>query len=73
MGVSDGGGFGSRGWYCMITNVPPTVSFDEPIVFLLCISPSILFQFDPKCKPVAFQTHHKLTHFNIQIPSVTSH
>lgn len=45
----------------MITDVLPTVSFDEPIVFLLCISPSVLFQSDPKCKPIAFQTHHKPT------------
>ena len=71
--VSDVGGIGSGGWHCMITNVLPTVSADGPIVFLLCISPSILFQSDPKCKPFAFQTHHKPTHFNIQMPSVTSH
>lgn len=66
-------GFGSRRWHCMITDVLPTVSFDEPIVFLLCISPSILFQSDPKCKPIAFQTHHKPTLFNIQMTSVSSH
>lgn len=36
------------------------------LLFFFCVSLSILFQSDPKCKPFAFQTYHKRTHFNIR-------